>query len=46
MPSGLNCDTGALDALAVSADLTVTFAGQNEVIFNFWRGGLWRIGGC
>lgn len=26
-PSGLNCDTGALDPLALPADLTVTFAG-------------------
>lgn len=25
-PSGLNCNTGALDELAISADLTVTFA--------------------
>lgn len=25
-PSGLNCDTGALDSAALSADLTVTFA--------------------
>lgn len=25
-PSGLNCDTGALDAVALAADLTVTFA--------------------
>ncbi len=25
-PSGLNCDTGALDAVALTADLTVTFA--------------------
>jgi NAD(P)H-hydrate epimerase len=26
-PSGLNCDTGALDPLALPADLTITFAG-------------------
>lgn len=26
-PSGLNCDSGALDPLALPADLTVTFAG-------------------
>ncbi len=26
-PSGLNCDTGALDPLTLPADLTVTFAG-------------------
>ena len=34
-PSGLNCDTGALDPLAVSADLTVTFAGPKRGHFRF-----------
>lgn len=34
-PSGLNCDTGALDALAVVADLTVTFAGPKRGHFCF-----------
>lgn len=34
-PSGLNCDTGALDALAVPADLTVTFAGPKRGHFIF-----------
>ena len=29
-PSGMNCDTGALDALAIPADLTVTFAGPKR----------------
>jgi NAD(P)H-hydrate epimerase len=29
-PSGLNCDTGELDALTISADLTVTFAGPKR----------------
>ncbi len=34
-PSGLNCDTGALDALAIPADLTVTFAGPKRGHFIF-----------
>jgi NAD(P)H-hydrate epimerase len=34
-PSGLNCDTGALDELAVPADLTVTFAGPKRGHFIF-----------
>jgi NAD(P)H-hydrate epimerase len=34
-PSGLNCDTGALDPLAVEADLTVTFAGPKRGHFIF-----------
>jgi ADP-dependent NAD(P)H-hydrate dehydratase / NAD(P)H-hydrate epimerase len=34
-PSGLNCDTGALDPLALSADLTVTFAGPKRGHFLF-----------
>ncbi len=34
-PSGLNCDTGALDPLALSADLTVTFAGPKRGHFRF-----------
>lgn len=34
-PSGLNCDTGALDPLAVPADLTVTFAGPKHGHFLF-----------
>ncbi|MCB8982844.1 MAG: NAD(P)H-hydrate dehydratase [Ardenticatenaceae bacterium] len=34
-PSGLNCDTGALDELALSADLTVTFAGPKRGHFMF-----------
>jgi hydroxyethylthiazole kinase-like uncharacterized protein yjeF len=29
-PSGLNCDSGALDELALPADLTVTFAGPKR----------------
>ncbi|MFN2135181.1 MAG: NAD(P)H-hydrate dehydratase [Candidatus Promineifilaceae bacterium] len=29
-PSGLNCDTGELDKLALDADLTVTFAGPKR----------------
>ncbi len=29
-PSGLNCDTGALDPLAIAADLSVTFAGPKR----------------
>jgi hydroxyethylthiazole kinase-like uncharacterized protein yjeF len=34
-PSGLNCDTGELDRLALSADLTVTFAGPKRGHFIF-----------
>ncbi len=34
-PSGLNCDTGALDKLALPADLTVTFAGPKRGHFIF-----------
>ncbi len=34
-PSGLNCDTGALDTLAIAADLTVTFAGPKRGHFCF-----------
>lgn len=34
-PSGLNCDTGALDPLALHADLTVTFAGPKRGHFSF-----------
>lgn len=34
-PSGLNCDNGALDKLAVPADLTVTFAGPKRGHFIF-----------
>ena len=34
-PSGLNCDTGALDPLALSAELTVTFAGPKQGHFAF-----------
>ncbi|WP_420629216.1 NAD(P)H-hydrate dehydratase [Candidatus Leptofilum sp.] len=34
-PSGLNCDTGDLDPLALSADLTVTFAGPKRGHFVF-----------
>ncbi len=34
-PSGLNCDTGSLDPLAVDADLTVTFAGPKLGHFKF-----------
>lgn len=34
-PSGLNCDTGALDELALPADLTVTFAGPKRGHFIF-----------
>ena len=34
-PSGLNCDTGQLDPLAVPADLTVTFAGPKRGHFRF-----------
>ncbi len=34
-PSGLNCDTGAIDPLAIAADLTVTFAGPKRGHFIF-----------
>lgn len=34
-PSGLNCDTGTLDPLALPADLTVTFAGPKRGHFVF-----------
>jgi ADP-dependent NAD(P)H-hydrate dehydratase / NAD(P)H-hydrate epimerase len=34
-PSGLNCDSGALDPLALPADLTVTFAGPKWGHFLF-----------
>ncbi len=34
-PSGLNCDTGSLDKLALPADLTVTFAGPKRGHFIF-----------
>ena len=34
-PSGLNCDTGSLDPLAMPADLTVTFAGAKRGHFRF-----------
>ncbi len=34
-PSGLNCDTGALDPLSLAADLTVTFAGPKRGHFRF-----------
>lgn len=34
-PSGLNCDTGALDPLAIPAHLTVTFAGPKRGHFRF-----------
>lgn len=34
-PSGLNCDSGALDQLAFAADLTVTFAGPKRGHFRF-----------
>lgn len=34
-PSGLNCDTGELDPLAIDADLTVTFAGPKRGHFKF-----------
>ncbi|MCP5098469.1 MAG: hypothetical protein GY943_23210, partial [Chloroflexi bacterium] len=34
-PSGLNCDTGALDPLAIPAHLTVTFAGPKRGHFIF-----------
>lgn len=34
-PSGLNCDTGELDRLAIPAQLTVTFAGPKRGHFRF-----------
>ncbi len=34
-PSGLNCDTGAIDTLAIPAHLTVTFAGPKRGHFKF-----------
>jgi NAD(P)H-hydrate epimerase len=34
-PSGLNCDTGALDQLAIPADMTVTFAGPKRGHFRY-----------
>lgn len=34
-PSGLNCDTGEIDPLAVPADLTVTFAGPKRGHFRY-----------
>lgn len=34
-PSGLNCDTGALDPLSIPADMTVTFAGPKRGHFRF-----------
>ncbi|MGH2537509.1 MAG: NAD(P)H-hydrate dehydratase [Candidatus Promineifilaceae bacterium] len=34
-PSGLNCDSGALDELSLAADLTVTFAGPKRGHFTF-----------
>lgn len=34
-PSGLNCDTGVLDDLAIPADITVTFAGPKWGHFKF-----------
>jgi hydroxyethylthiazole kinase-like uncharacterized protein yjeF len=34
-PSGLNCDSGAIDPLAIPADLTVTFAGPKRGHFIF-----------
>ncbi len=34
-PSGLNCDTGEIDPLALAADLTVTFAGPKRGHFKF-----------
>lgn len=34
-PSGLNCDSGHLDPLAIPADLTVTFAGPKRGHFIF-----------
>lgn len=35
VPSGLNSDSGALDRLAIAADLTVTFAGPKRGYFIF-----------
>ena len=34
-PSGLNCDTGELDPLALPADLTITFAAAKRGQFSF-----------
>jgi len=34
-PSGLNCDTGEIDPLALRADITVTFAGPKRGHFRF-----------
>jgi NAD(P)H-hydrate epimerase len=34
-PSGLNCDSGELDALSIAADVTVTFAGPKRGHFIF-----------
>lgn len=34
-PSGLNCDTGEIDSLALSADVTITFAGAKYGHFLF-----------
>ncbi|MEM7113293.1 MAG: NAD(P)H-hydrate dehydratase [Chloroflexota bacterium] len=34
-PSGLNCNTGALDPLAIAADVTVSFAGPKRGHFCF-----------
>jgi hydroxyethylthiazole kinase-like uncharacterized protein yjeF len=34
-PSGLNCDNGGLDPLAIAADVTVTFAGPKRGHFIF-----------
>ncbi len=34
-PSGMNCDTGTVDPLTISADLTVTFAGPKRGHFIF-----------
>jgi NAD(P)H-hydrate epimerase len=34
-PSGLNCDTGSLDRLAIPAQLTVTFGGPKRGHFRF-----------
>ncbi len=34
-PSGLNCDTGALDRFSIPADLTITFAGPKRGHFRF-----------
>lgn len=34
-PSGLNCDTGEIDSLAIPANLTVTFAGPKRGHFIF-----------